>query len=92
MANGNNTASIGFEQQIWAAADILRGNMVQPNINMSYLGLFFSYISDKFEKRVRQAAVSERNKCSRQRTVESEHSERGRYQSVLGCGHWLLPV
>jgi type I restriction enzyme M protein len=22
-----NTASIGFEQQIWAAADILRGNM-----------------------------------------------------------------
>lgn len=28
MANGsNNTASIGFEEQIWAAADILRGNM-----------------------------------------------------------------
>ena len=27
MANGNNTASIGFEQQIWAAADILRGNV-----------------------------------------------------------------
>jgi len=31
MANGNGnkntTANIGFEQQIWAAADILRGNM-----------------------------------------------------------------
>ena len=26
MANGN-TAEIGFEQQIWKAADILRGNM-----------------------------------------------------------------
>ena len=25
--NANNTASIGFEQQIWAAADVLRGNM-----------------------------------------------------------------
>ena len=24
-ASKNNTASIGFEQQIWAAADILRG-------------------------------------------------------------------
>ena len=25
--NKNSTAEIGFEQQIWAAADILRGNM-----------------------------------------------------------------
>lgn len=27
MSNRNNTANIGFEEQIWAAADILRGNM-----------------------------------------------------------------
>ena len=27
MVSTNNTAAIGFEQQIWGAADILRGNM-----------------------------------------------------------------
>jgi len=26
-STNNNTAAIGFEQQIWSAADILRGNM-----------------------------------------------------------------
>ena len=27
VINNNNTASFGLEQQIWEAADILRGNM-----------------------------------------------------------------
>jgi len=52
MANGNNTASIGFEQQIWAAADILRGNMDAAEYKHVVLGLIFlKYISDKFEER-----------------------------------------
>lgn len=54
MANGNrnSTADIGFEQQIWAAADILRGNMDAAEYKHVVLGLIFlKYISDKFEER-----------------------------------------
>jgi type I restriction enzyme M protein len=53
--NGNNTASIGFEQQIWAAADILRGNMDAAEYKHVVLGLIFlKYISDKFEARYQE--------------------------------------
>jgi len=51
----NNTASIGFEQQIWAAADILRGNMDAAEYKHVVLGLIFlKYISDKFDERYRE--------------------------------------
>ena len=40
-ASKNNTASIGFEQQIWAAADILRGNMDAAEYKHVVLGLIF---------------------------------------------------
>ena len=53
--NENNTASIGFEQQIWAAADILRGNMDAAEYKHVVLGLIFlKYISDKFEARYQE--------------------------------------
>lgn len=52
MANGGNTADIGFEQQIWRAADILRGNMDAAEYKHVVLGLIFlKYISDRFEER-----------------------------------------
>lgn len=52
VTNGNNTTSIGFEQQIWAAADILRGNMDAAEYKHVVLGLIFlKYISDKFDER-----------------------------------------
>ena len=54
MAKGNisSTAEIGFEQQIWAAADILRGNMDAAEYKHVVLGLIFlKYISDTFEQR-----------------------------------------
>ena len=53
MATTNgNTASIGFEQQIWGAADILRGNMDAAEYKHVVLGLIFlKYISDKFDER-----------------------------------------
>jgi type I restriction enzyme M protein len=58
MANGNgnnNTASIGFEQQIWSAADILCGNMDAAEYKHVVLGLIFlKYISDKFEARYQE--------------------------------------
>ncbi|NLB54695.1 MAG: SAM-dependent DNA methyltransferase, partial [Lentisphaerae bacterium] len=50
--NKNTTADIGFEQQIWAAADILRGNMDAAEYKHVVLGLIFlKFISDKFEER-----------------------------------------
>lgn len=55
--NGNRptTADIGFEQQIWAAADVLRGNMDAAEYKHVVLGLIFlKYISDKFEKRYQE--------------------------------------
>ena len=55
MANGSSTADIGFEQQIWAAADILRGNMDAAEYKHVVLGLIFlKYISDKFEARYQE--------------------------------------
>ena len=64
MANGNvnknTTADIGFEQQIWAAADILRGNMDAAEYKHVVLGLIFlKYISDKFEGRYRELLVED---------------------------------
>ena len=54
-ANKNTTADIGFEQQIWAAADILRGNMDAAEYKHVVLGLIFlKYISDKFEERYQE--------------------------------------
>jgi type I restriction enzyme M protein len=50
-----NTAAIGFEEKIWAAADILRGNMDAAEYKHVVLGLIFlKYISDKFVERYRE--------------------------------------
>jgi type I restriction enzyme M protein len=55
VANGNNTANVGFEQQIWQAADILRGSMDAAEYKHVVLGLIFlKYISDKFEARYQE--------------------------------------
>ena len=39
--NCKNSANIGFEEQIWAAADILRGNMDAAEYKHVVLGLIF---------------------------------------------------
>lgn len=50
MAKKENTASIGFEEIIWRAADKLRGNLSASAYEGVVLGLIFlKYISDKFE-------------------------------------------
>lgn len=55
MAKINNTATIGFEEQIWKAADILRGNMDAAEYKHVVLGLIFlKYISDRFEERFQE--------------------------------------
>lgn len=50
----NNSANIGFEKELWAAADKLRGNMDASEYKSVVLGLIFlKYISDSFEDRYR---------------------------------------
>ncbi len=47
-----NTADIGFEERIWNAACILRGNMDASEYKQVVLGLIFlKYISDRFEEK-----------------------------------------
>ena len=54
----NNGANLGFEAQLWAAADKLRGNMEPSDYKHVALGLIFlKYISDAFE--AKRAALLE---------------------------------
>ncbi|MCR4288411.1 MAG: type I restriction-modification system subunit M N-terminal domain-containing protein, partial [Deltaproteobacteria bacterium] len=48
MANQNNTsANLGFERELWQAADALRSNMDPGDYKHVVLGLIFlKYISD----------------------------------------------
>ncbi|MCL2761105.1 MAG: type I restriction-modification system subunit M [Desulfuromonadales bacterium] len=55
MESNGSTANIGFEQQIWSAANILRGNIDASEYKHVVLGLIFlKYISDKFDERYNQ--------------------------------------
>ena len=47
-----NSSEIGFEKQIWDAADELRGSMDAAEYKHVVLGLIFlKYLSDKFEEK-----------------------------------------
>ena len=47
-----NTADVGFEKQIWSAADVLRGSMDASEYKHVVLGLIFlKYISDRFDEK-----------------------------------------
>ena len=49
--NGNNGATLGFEEKLWQAADKLRSNMDAAEYKHVVLGLIFlKYISDAFEE------------------------------------------
>ncbi len=51
----DNTAEIGFEEQIWKAADKLRGNLDASEYKNVVLGLIFlKYLSDKFDERYQE--------------------------------------
>ena len=52
---GENTQEIGFEKEIWDAADELRGSMDASEYKHVVLGLIFlKYISDKFEDKYQE--------------------------------------
>ena len=51
----NNITEIGFEKEIWKAADLLRGNLDASEYKSVALGLIFlKYISDRFEARYQE--------------------------------------
>ena len=47
MAKKQDTISIGFEEKIWKAADILRGNLSASQYEGVVLGLIFSEIHQR---------------------------------------------
>ena len=56
----DNTASIGFEETIWRAADKLRGNLNASEYEGVVLGLIFlKYISDRFEAKFKELSEDE---------------------------------
>ena len=56
----NDGAHLGFEAQLWAAADKLRGNMEPSDYKHVALGLIFlKYISDAFEAKRMDLLVEE---------------------------------
>lgn len=53
-----NNANIGFEEKIWKAACVLRGNIDASEYKSVVLGLIFlKYISDRFEEKYQQLLV-----------------------------------
>ena len=55
----SNSANVGFEKKLWAAADKLRGNLNPSDYKYVVLGLIFlKYISDSFEKQ-REKIINE---------------------------------
>lgn len=61
MANSNG-ANIGFEKQLWQAADALRSNMDAAEYKHIVLGLIFlKYISDAFEEQYQKLDADRAN-------------------------------
>jgi type I restriction enzyme M protein len=59
MSKVNNGAKLGFENELWRAADALRSNMDAAEYKHVVLGLIFlKYISDAFEEQYAYLAVA----------------------------------
>ncbi len=63
MAKNNNGANLGFESQLWAAADKLRGHMDASEYKRVVLGLIFlKYISDTFQAKYKKLEATRETK------------------------------
>ena len=87
-----NTAEIGFEEQIWKAADKLRGNIDASEYKNVVLGLIFlKYISDKFDQRYEEL-VTEGEGFEEDRDEYTYKSiffvpENARWNVIAGAAH-----
>lgn len=83
-SNDNSAANLGFETELWAAADLLRGNIESAEYKHVVLGLIFlKYVSDAFEER-RAALLKEAEEDS---GVDPEDPEEYAAKAVF----WLPP-
>src|SRR5579875_1101797 len=58
--NGNNGATLGFEQTLWQAADKLRNNLDAAEYKHVVLGLIFlKYISDAFDEKYQRLLLEQ---------------------------------
>lgn len=87
-----NTAEIGFEEQIWQAADKLRGNIDASEYKNVVLGLIFlKYISDKFEQ-LHQELVDEGEGFEEDRDEYASQNiffvpEGARWETIAAAAH-----
>lgn len=76
----STAANLGFEAQLWAAADLLRGNIESAEYKHVVLGLIFlKYVSDAFEERRAQLAEEQRTDLG----VDLEDPEEYRSRAVF---------
>ena len=80
-----NTADIGFEKEIWKAADKMRGNIDASEYKSVVLGLIFlKYISDKFEAKYQQlVAEGEGFEEDKDEYLSNKNEKAGKMQRVL---------
>ena len=79
---GNGGATIGYESELWAMADALRGSMDASEYKHVALGLIFlKYVSDAFEE-MRRLLESERDQGA-----DPEHPDEYRAENVF----WMPP-
>lgn len=72
----NNSANLGFESELWRAADALRSNMDAAEYKHVVLGLIFlKYISDAFEE--------QHTKLEGERTAGADPEDPDEYRAVM---------
>lgn len=77
VLNKNNHHDLGFEKELWAAADKLRGNIDVSEYKNIVLGLLFlKYISDSFYKRREVLAEMTRDKKNEDFYVPTEEARK----------------
>ncbi len=75
MAKDNSGANLGFERELWKAADALRSNMDAAEYKHVVLGLIFlKYISDAFEE--------QHGKLEAERSQGADPEDRDEYRAV----------
>ena len=84
VATANGGATTGYEAELWAMADALRGSMDAAEYKHVVLGLIFlKYISDAFEER-REAVLLEWGEDA------AEDATNTSWRTLLGAGRGPL--
>ncbi len=87
-----STADIGFEDKLWQAADVLRGNLDAAEYKNVVLGLIFlKYLSDRFDERYKELVAEgygdeEDRDCYTEESVFYVPAE-ARWQAVAAEAH-----